>query len=153
MYHCAIFTKVAKFIVSFRMRQLLKFRWNRSRGYGVMGVLRWGDGFLPNFQRPLAAKLCVETLPPKDFRGARTCSRSSIPSPCRSGITSTAVNNDMFSNPCSWPVPLKSSGKLLTEKNESTYIYSKVKYVAGGHTRRTVAFEFWNGRVGLLSKL
>ena len=37
-----------------------------------MGVLSWGVRLPPNFQRPLAAKLCVK--PSKSFRGARTCS-------------------------------------------------------------------------------
>jgi len=36
---CAIFTKFAEFVPRVRMRQLWKFRWICSRGYGVMGVL------------------------------------------------------------------------------------------------------------------
>ena len=35
-----------------------------ARGYGVMGVLSSGGLVTPNFQRPLAAKLC-ETMTPK----------------------------------------------------------------------------------------
>jgi len=46
---CAIFTKFAEFVPRFRMRQLLKFRWICSRGYGVMGVLSWQGLVIPKF--------------------------------------------------------------------------------------------------------
>ena len=69
----AIFTKFAEFVPRFRMRQLLKLRWICSRGYGVIGVFNFSvDGvwLSPNFQRPLAAKLCVR---PQSFGGTTTC--------------------------------------------------------------------------------
>jgi len=52
---CVIFTKFAEFVPRF----VLQFGWICSWRYGVAGDLTSGDRFPPNFQHPLAAKLCV----------------------------------------------------------------------------------------------
>ena len=81
---CAIFTIFAQFVPHFRCVSC----------YNLVGFARWVMELLgfqfesvrlpPNFQRPLAAKLCVR--PPKRFRGARTCSASSIAMPRLVGL-------------------------------------------------------------------
>ena len=62
---CAIlrFSQNLQFVPHFRTHYVLKFRWICSRGYGVMVVLSWRVWLSPNFQRLLAAELCV--TPPK----------------------------------------------------------------------------------------
>jgi len=49
--------KFVEFIAGFNTHYVLKFGRLHSRGHGVMGVLSWGIGFPPNFQRPIAVKL------------------------------------------------------------------------------------------------
>jgi len=50
---CAIFTKFAWFVPTFRIRWLLKFGWICSRDYGVMGVFKLrGFGYLQMFSAP-----------------------------------------------------------------------------------------------------
>jgi len=58
---CEIFTKVAEFVPHFRMRQLLKFGWICSRGYGVMGVLSWGRLVTPKFSGPPSGETMCQT--------------------------------------------------------------------------------------------
>ena len=53
-----------------------KFHCICSRGYGVMGVLSWGDPATPKFSAPHGSKTMHQT--PKSFRGTRMYSRSSI---------------------------------------------------------------------------
>jgi len=56
---------------------------NLLKGYGIVGVLSTWVWFPPHFQRPLATKLCIG---PQHFRGARTCSGSSITVPSLVGL-------------------------------------------------------------------
>jgi len=70
---CAICTKLAEFVPHFRTRQLLKFGWICSRGYGIMGVLSLVS---PKFSVPPSGETMRQN--PKRFRGTRTCWRSSI---------------------------------------------------------------------------
>jgi len=81
---CTIFVKFTEFIPHFRMRQLLKFRWICSRGYGVMGVLSWWGLVIPKLSAPPSGETMHQT--PKSFRGTRTCSRSSIAVPSLVGL-------------------------------------------------------------------
>ena len=81
---CAIFIKFADFVPRFRMHQLLKFRWICSRDYGVMGVLSRRGLVIPKFSPPPSGETMRQT--PKSFRGARTCSRSSITTPNLVGL-------------------------------------------------------------------
>ena len=76
---CAIFTNFAEFVPRFRARWVLKFGWICSRGYGVMGVLSWWGLVTPNFQRPLAAKVCVK---PKNVLEVEERARGPL-SPCQ----------------------------------------------------------------------
>ena len=76
---CMIFTKFAEFVPCFSMRQLLKFRWICSMGYGVMGVLSSRVWLSPNFQRPVAAKLCVR---PQKFQRCKNVLEVLL-SPCQ----------------------------------------------------------------------
>jgi len=62
-YPLAISTKSAEFVPYFMKHYLLKFRWIFSRAFGVIGFQVEWVGFPYIFQRPLAAKLCIE--PPK----------------------------------------------------------------------------------------
>jgi len=70
------YKRPADFVPRFRMVWLLKFSWICSRGCGVMGVLSWGCLAIPKFSAPPSGETMRQT--PKCFRGARTCSRSSI---------------------------------------------------------------------------
>jgi len=58
---CAIFTKFAEFVPRIRMRQLLKFRWICSRGYGVMEVLSWRGLVTPKFSAPVSGETVRQT--------------------------------------------------------------------------------------------
>ena len=80
---CTIFTKFTEFVHHFRMHYMLKYGWICSRGYEVIGVLIWGDGFPPDYQWPSVGKLCHT---PKSFWGARTYLRSSITVPDLVGL-------------------------------------------------------------------
>jgi len=101
--------KFADSVVHFKMRKLLKFGWIYSKGYGVMGVLNWGDGFPQNYQCPLVAKLYVG--PPKVFEVQKTCLGSSITMPSLVGIglhsshATTASKNWVFLFVCLWVCP------------------------------------------------
>jgi len=81
---CAIFTKFAEFVPHFRMRWVLKLCWICSRGYGVTRVLSWGGLLAPKFSAPPSGETMRQT--PKRFRGARTCSRSSVTMPSLVGL-------------------------------------------------------------------
>jgi len=74
-YPLCDFTKFAAFVPRFRMRQLLKFHWICSRGYGVMGLLSWRGLVIPKFSASPSGETVRQT---PSFRGARTCWRSSI---------------------------------------------------------------------------
>jgi len=80
----AIFTKFAQFVPRFRLRYLLKFRWICSRRYGAMGVLSCWGLVVPKFSAtPSGETVCQNR---KSFRGARTCSRSSVTMPSLVGL-------------------------------------------------------------------
>ena len=81
---CAIFTKFAEFVPHFRMRWVLTFGWICSRGYGVIWVLSWEGRVSPKFSTPPSGETMPQT--PESFRGARTCSRSSITMPNLVGL-------------------------------------------------------------------
>jgi len=51
--------------------------------YGVTGVLSWRGVVVPKFSAPPTGETMRQTS--KSFRGARTCSRSSITMPCLGG--------------------------------------------------------------------
>jgi len=70
--------------ISFTQRTILRFFAPQGRHVAPMGVKFGIVGLLPNFQRPVAAKFMHQT--PKSFRGARTCSRSSITMPSLVGL-------------------------------------------------------------------
>jgi len=52
-------------------------------GYRVLGVLSWGSRVTPKFSAPPSGKT---TLDPKNYRGSRTCSTSSITVPSLVGL-------------------------------------------------------------------
>jgi len=81
---CAIFTKFAEFVPRFRLRWLLKLHSICSRDYGVMGVLSWRCLVAPKSSAPHSGETMRQT--PRNFRDARTCSRSSITMPSLVGL-------------------------------------------------------------------
>jgi len=70
--------------------------WICSRGYGVMGVLSWWGLVVPKFSAPPSYETTCQIS--KRFRGARTCSRSSITMPSLVGLG--------FHLPPEWPKTL-----------------------------------------------
>jgi len=81
---CRIFIKFAEFVPHFRTYSTFKCGWICSSGYGVMRVLiSWGL-VTPKFSAPPCGETMRQT--PKRFRGARTCSRSSITMPSLVGL-------------------------------------------------------------------
>ena len=51
-YHLRDFQKICRVCNRFSMRQLLKFGWICSRGYGVMGVSSWRCKVIPKLSAP-----------------------------------------------------------------------------------------------------
>jgi len=89
------FNKICReFVPHFRMHWLLKFRYICSRGYGFMGVLSWWCRVSANSSIPRSGKTMHQTS--KSFKGARTCSRSSITVPSLSPAAVTAKNIEFF---------------------------------------------------------
>ena len=78
------FHKIRRACTTFQDGYLLKFRWICSRGYGIMGVLSWQGLAVPKFSAPPSGDTMRQT--PKSFRGAKTCSRSSITMPSLVGL-------------------------------------------------------------------
>jgi len=83
-YPLCDFHKIYRVCIPFQVALAVKISLDLLNGCGVMGVLSWRGLVIPKFSAPPAAKLCVR--PPKVFRGARTCSRSSITMPSMVGL-------------------------------------------------------------------
>ena len=73
------FHKICSVYITFQDALAVKFRWICTRGYGVMGVFNLRGLVIPNFSAPPGGEIMRQTH--KSFRGARTCSRSSITVP------------------------------------------------------------------------
>ena len=78
-YPLCDFHKISRFCTPFQVALAVKISLDLLEGLWSYGGFKLtGSGYPANFQRPLAAKLCVG---PQCFRGARTCLRSSITMP------------------------------------------------------------------------
>jgi len=69
------FHEIAEFVPRFRVALAVIIWLVLLNGLQSSGGLSWGCRLLPKFQRPLAGKL---HRTPKSYRGARTCSTSSV---------------------------------------------------------------------------
>jgi len=90
------FHKICRVCTTFQDALGAKFGWICSRACGVMGGFRFRGLVTPKFSTPPSGETMYQT--PKSFRGARTCSRSSITLPSLVGLG--------FHPPPGWPKTL-----------------------------------------------
>ena len=129
------FHKICRICTPFQDALAVKIWLDLLEGLWSYGVFSWGGLVTPILSAPLAAKLCI--TPPKSFRGAKTCSRSSITVPSLVGIG--------FHPPPGWPKTLSFLSVCLLVRHafERQRLCARFRHEGVGFQKR-----FWYRWIG-----